>query len=162
MVAPPDDPEGETEKTFDFIRSIKREFPATEIMIYVYTPLPPQRPGANVRTTRSPTTLRDTRGQPVVFPSTPDRWAEPAWVDYWCHLDAPWLSRRLHRRIVDFTTVLGCRFPTVTDIRSPPWGKQVLRTLASWRYRYRRYERPWELDFSRKVIRLHDPRASSL
>jgi anaerobic magnesium-protoporphyrin IX monomethyl ester cyclase len=162
MVAPPDDPEGETEKTFDFIRSIKREFPATEVMIYVYTPLPPQRPGANVRETRSPMTLRDTHGQPVVYPTTPDQWAEPRWVDYWCHHDAPWLSRRLHRRIVDFTTVLGCRFPTVTDIRSPPWSKQVLRTLASWRYRYRRYERPWELDLSRKIIRLHDPRASSL
>jgi anaerobic magnesium-protoporphyrin IX monomethyl ester cyclase len=162
MVAPPHDPEGETEQTFEFIRSIKREYPATEIMIYVYTPLPPQRAGANVRTTRTPLALRDTLGRPVEFPTTPDQWAEPHWVDYWCHHDAPWLSRRLHRRIVDFTTVLGCRFPTVTDIRSPPWGKQWLRTLASWRYRLGRYERPWELDLSRKFIRLHDPRASSL
>jgi radical SAM superfamily enzyme YgiQ (UPF0313 family) len=162
MVAPPGDPEGETEKTFEFIRSIKREYPATEIMIYVYTPLPPQRPGAKALTTRSPVTLRDVEGRPVVYPTTPDEWTERQWIDYWCHLDAPWLSRQLHRRILDFTTVLGCRFPTVSDIRSPPWGKHVLRTLASWRYRYRRYARPWELDLSRKLIRLHDPRASSL
>ena len=72
------------------------------------------------------------------------------------------MSRPLYRRIVDFTTVLGCRFPTVTDIRSPSWGKQWLRTLAAWRYRYARYERPWELDLSRRFIKLHDPRASSL
>jgi anaerobic magnesium-protoporphyrin IX monomethyl ester cyclase len=162
MVAPPHDPEGETEQTFEFIRSIKREYPATEIMIYVYTPLPPQRAGANVRTARSPMTLRDTLGRPVLYPSTPDEWAEQRWVDYWCHRDAPWVNRRLHRRIVDFTTVLGCRFPTITDVRSPPWGKQWLRSLASWRYRYRRYERPWELDLSRRFIQLHDPRATSL
>ena len=43
MLAPPQDPEGETEKTFEFIRMIKRLHPATEVMIYIYTPLP-QRP----------------------------------------------------------------------------------------------------------------------
>ena len=40
MLAPPQDPEGETERTFDFIRLIKRVHPATEVMIYIYTPLP--------------------------------------------------------------------------------------------------------------------------
>ena len=40
MVAPPQDPEGETERTFEFIRQIKRMHPATEVMIYIYTPLP--------------------------------------------------------------------------------------------------------------------------
>jgi radical SAM superfamily enzyme YgiQ (UPF0313 family) len=162
MLAPPDDPEGETEKTFEFVRSIKRKYPTTEIVLYVYTPLPPPREGADIRTPRTHTPLRDLAGRPVEFPATPDQWAEPAWVDYWCHQDAPWLSRRLRQRIVDFTTVLGCRFPTITDIRSPPWGKQMLRTLASWRYRHKRYDRPWELDLSRKLIRLRDPRVSSL
>ena len=58
--------------------------------------------------------------------------------------------------------MLGCRFPTATDIRSPGWGKAALRTLASWRYGLRRYERPWELDVSRRLIRLWDPRVSGL
>ncbi len=40
MLAPPQDPEGETERTFEFIRVIKRLHPATEVMIYIYTPLP--------------------------------------------------------------------------------------------------------------------------
>src|SRR6202451_1734453 len=47
MLAPPRDPEGETEKTFDFIRMIKRIHPATEVMIYIYTPLPRRDEGAN-------------------------------------------------------------------------------------------------------------------
>jgi anaerobic magnesium-protoporphyrin IX monomethyl ester cyclase len=162
MVAPPQDPEGETEKTFDFIREIKRIHPATEIMIYVYTPLPPSHAGDKVLETRSSTPLQDLEGKPVVFPATADGWAEPRWVDYWCHKDAPWLNDRLRRRILDFTTVLGCRFPTITDIRSPPLAKSALRALASWRYRYRKYDRPWELDLSKKAVRLRDPRVASL
>ena len=93
MVAPPQDPEGETEKTFEFIREIKRIHPATEIMIYVYTPLPPSHAGQqgarmHARRRRSATWT----GRPVVFPTTADGWAEPQWVDYWCHTDAPWLT----------------------------------------------------------------------
>lgn len=162
MLAPPQDPEGETEKTFEFIRHVKRIHPATEIMIYIYTPLP-ARPGTQgARAARNAPELRDCGGERVVFPTTADEWAEPKWRAYWCHTDAPWLSPRLRRRILDFTTVLGCRYPTITDIRSPSWGKAALRTLAGWRYRLRRYDRPWELDLSKRFIRLWDPRVSSL
>lgn len=167
MLAPPQDPEGETQKTFEFIRLIKRLHPQTEIMLYIYTPLPSGplllRSGkASGAAARQAPELRDCANKPVVFPRTADEWAEPQWREYWCHTDAPWVSPQLRRRIQDFTTVLGCRFPTATDVRSPPWGKSALRTLASWRYRYRRYDRPWELDLSRKFIRLWDPRVSSL
>jgi radical SAM superfamily enzyme YgiQ (UPF0313 family) len=154
MVAPPQDPEGETEKTFEFIRHIKRIHPGTEIVIYIYTPL-----ATAANTTQG---LRNWQGDPVPFPRSADEWAQPRWISYWCHTDAPWLSQRLRNRIRDFTTVLGCRFPTVTDIRSPAWGKAALRALSSWRYQYRRYDRPWELDLSKRFIRLCDPRASSL
>jgi anaerobic magnesium-protoporphyrin IX monomethyl ester cyclase len=162
MLAPPQDPEGETERTFEFIRSIKRLHPATEVMIYIYTPLPMRRDNTNAAVTRMADTLRDEAGQLIAFPGTADEWAQPHWIRYWCHNDAPWLSAHLRRRIVDFTTVLGCRFPTIMDIRASAWGKSALRTLASWRYRYRRYDNPWELRVSRKLIRQWDPRALSL
>jgi anaerobic magnesium-protoporphyrin IX monomethyl ester cyclase len=162
MLAPPQDPEGETEKTFEFIRLIKRAHPATEVMIYIYTPLPRRHESTTAAAARTAGELRDCAGRPVVFPETADEWAEPKWVDYWCHQDAPWLSERLRRRIVDFTTVLGCRYPTVMDIRASAWGKSALRALASWRYRFQRYDHPWELRASRKLIRHWDPRAMSL
>ena len=162
MLAPPQDPEGETERTFDFIRLIKRVHPATEVMIYVYTPLPRRHDEKNAAVIRMENELRDCSGRPVVFPRTADEWAEPQWLDYWCHQDAPWLSARLRRRIVDFTTVLGCRFPTIMDIRASSWGKSTLRALASWRYRFQRYDHPWELRVSRKLIRHWDPRVMSL
>jgi anaerobic magnesium-protoporphyrin IX monomethyl ester cyclase len=162
MLAPPQDPEGETERTFEFIRTIKRLHPPTEVMIYIYTPLPLRRDNTNAAAARAASALRDLSGRPVEFPRSADGWAEPHWLGYWCHRDAPWLSERLRRRIIDFTTVLGCRFPTVMDIRASRWGKSALRNLASWRYRYRHYDNPWELRVSRKLIRQWDPRVLSL
>jgi len=162
MLAPPRDPEGETEKTLEFIHLIKRRYPETEIMIYIYTPLPPPPGSTNAAVARTVSELRDCAGNPVVFPTTADEWAEPQWHAYWCHSGAPWLSERLRQRIRDFTTVLGCRFPTVMDVRAPSLGKSALRARASWRYRYGKYDRPWELDLWKKVIRLRDPRVLSL
>jgi len=162
MLAPPQDPEGETERTFEFIRHIKRLHPPTEVMIYIYTPLPPRPDETNAQVARMAATLRDRRGKAVEFPRNADEWAQPHWLGYWCHKDAPWLSPQLRRRIVDFTTVLGCRFPTIMDIRASPWGKSALRTLAAWRYRFERYDNPWELRVSRRLIRQWDPRALSL
>jgi len=162
MLAPPHDPEGETERTFEFIRQVKRIHPRTEIMLYVYAPLPLASGANDAHIARAVSDLRDQAGAPLAFPTTAEGWAQPQWVRYWCHTDTPWLTPRLRKRIRDFTTVLGCRFPTITDIRSPPWGKSALRALASWRYRYQRYHRPWELDISKRFIRLWDPRVSGL
>jgi radical SAM superfamily enzyme YgiQ (UPF0313 family) len=162
MLAPPQDPEGETERAFEFIRQIKRMHPRTEIMLYIYTPLPPAPGSSNPHVERSVAHLRTADGAPLQFPTTARQWAEKSWVEYWCHANTPWIRPQLRQRIQDFTTVLGCRFPTITDVRSPVWGKSALRALASWRYRFRRYERPWELDASQRFIRLWDPRLSGL
>jgi radical SAM superfamily enzyme YgiQ (UPF0313 family) len=162
MLAPPEDPEGETEKTFEFIRVLKRRYPEVEIMIYLYTPLPPSPTSRDPHAMRATGDLRDTAGRPVLFPTTADGWAEPRWHAYWCHKDAPWVTRSLHQRIRDFTTVLGCRFPTRIDVAAPAWQKTAIRALAAWRYRFRRYDHPWELDLTKKLVRLRDPRALSL
>jgi anaerobic magnesium-protoporphyrin IX monomethyl ester cyclase len=162
MLAPPQDPEGETERTFDFIRHIKRLHPVAEIVIYVYTPLPPAADFRGGSGTRAPFVPHNEHGEPVAFPLDADEWAQPRWLDYWCHADAPWLTPRLRKRIRDFTTVLGCRFPTATDVRTGIWGKTALRALSSWRYRYGRYGKPGELHMAKRVIRLLDPRVSSI
>ncbi len=160
MVAPPEDPAGETERTFDFIRQVKRVNPDAEIIVYVYTPLPTERIPDSGKLKLEP--LRDAQGAPIRFPETPEEWTERRWVDYACHADAPWLDDKLRRRIRDFVTVLRCRFPTVQDTRAPAWAKQTLRALASWRYSLRRYDRPWELNASQNLIGLLDPRTSSI
>jgi radical SAM superfamily enzyme YgiQ (UPF0313 family) len=160
MVAPPEDPEGETERTFEFIRQVKRVNPEAEIIVYIYTPLPADSVPDAHRLRLAP--LLDAQGKPIEFPRTPEEWTERRWVDYACHADAPWLTDRLRRRIRDFVTVLRCRFPTVQDTRSPAWAKTALRGLAAWRYATRHYDRPWELAASHRLIGLLDPRVTSI
>ncbi|MGB5940657.1 MAG: cobalamin-dependent protein [Rhodanobacter sp.] len=162
MVAPPEHTEEETERTFEFIRELKRINPQTEIVIYVYTPLPEHSRHEQDRRKRPGAPLRDLDGAPVVFPRTPDEWTEPRWVHYACHVDAPWLTDKLRQRINDFVTVLRCRYPTVQDLRAPPWAKRNLSALASWRYRFRRYDRPWELQLANRLVRLRMPQVSGL
>jgi len=162
MVGPPDDTEAETERTFEFIREVKKVNRDAEIIIYIYTPLPPECLPKSARVRAGARQLRDLNGNPLQFPTTPEGWTEQRWVDYACHADAPWLTERVRRRIRDFMTVLGCRFPSAQDVSSAQWTKSTLKALAAWRYRYQRYGRPWELDFSKRFIRLWDPRVSGL
>jgi anaerobic magnesium-protoporphyrin IX monomethyl ester cyclase len=162
MVAPPVDTEAETERTFEFIREVKRVNPQSEIIVYIYTPLPAESLPANSRSRANVAQLFNSAGEPLRFPATPEEWTEKQWVDYSCHADAPWLTDALRKRIRNFVTVLGCRFPTVQDVRAPGWTKTGLKALASWRYRFRRYDRPWELTLSKKLIRLADPKVTSI
>ncbi len=122
MVAPPEDPEGETERTFDFIRQVKRVNPRRgDHRLRLHAAAAGGRSGRAAAQARA--AARRARRRPCEFPKTPEEWTERRWVDYACHADAPWLSDRLRQRIRDFVTVLRCRFPTVQDTRSPRWGQ---------------------------------------
>src|SRR5262249_42381632 len=64
----PPDPEADAARTFEFIRRVKRANPATEVILYTYTPVPME--GA----------LYDAaRGEGFRFPDSLDEWASPAW-----------------------------------------------------------------------------------
>lgn len=160
----PDDPEGEMEQTFAFIKRLKRLHPECEVILYFYTPTP-QRDPAFARSDASDARL------PVLktygpsgpeLPATPEEWTQPQWIAYVCHQDAPWLTPRMRRRVRDFARVLACRFPTAQDYRTPRWAKSVLREAARWRYASNRYHNPWELDLLQRLIPLRDPQTESL
>jgi hypothetical protein len=34
--------------------------------------------------------------------------------------------------------------------------------MATWRYRYRRYDRPWELNLANRLVKLRMPQVSGL
>lgn len=162
MVAPPENTEEQTEHTFEFIRELKRINPACEIIVYIYTPLPEASMHLKDRGKGRAPRLFDVHGEPVVFPTTVEEWTQPQWVAYACHADAPWLTDKLRRRIHDFVTVLRCRYPTVQDLRAPRWAKRGMSAMATWRYRFRRYGRPWELDMANRFVRLRMPQVSGL
>jgi hypothetical protein len=159
----PEDPEGETERTLDFVRDLKRAHPASEVILYFYSPTPQRDPRSVARDagTRPPTLARYGPDGPPL-PSTPEEWTEPRWLRYVCHQDAPWLTPRLRQRVRDFARVLECRFPTVQDHRTPRWQKSLLREMARWRWATRFYAMPLELDLIRRTVPLSQPQADGL
>lgn len=158
----PEEPEAEVERTLDLVRRVKRLHPAAEIILYFYSPTPQRdRAWADRDVALLPSLASYGPGGPPL-PTTPEEWAQPKWVRYVCHQDAPWLTPRLRRRVRDFAQVLGCRFPTVQDTRTPRWGRAVLRSLAAWRYATGWYAHPVELDLARRLIPLKRPEAEGL
>jgi radical SAM superfamily enzyme YgiQ (UPF0313 family) len=153
----PEDGEAEIERTFEFIRRLKGIHPQCEVILYFWTPTPRR----TSRALRSGTPLQGSDGA-AGLPTTPEEWTEPKWVDFVCHREALWLSERGRQRVRDFATVLGCRFPTVQDVRLPGWGKALLSGTASWRWETRTYSRPFELAALRRIIPLKRPEAEGL
>jgi len=160
----PEDPEGEIEKTFRFVRKIKALHPASEIILYFYSPTPQvdrvslrKTPGVAhlpVLTTYGPSG--------PALPTTPEEWTEARWVSWVCHEDAPWLRPETRQRVMDFARVLAWRFPTVQDYRTPAWGKAVLRNVSRFRYATERYSNPVELKIGQRLLGLRDPKSESL
>jgi radical SAM superfamily enzyme YgiQ (UPF0313 family) len=160
----PDDPEADVERTFAYIRQVKRRVPEAEIVLYFHTPMPRRDPRAArdgfVGPEVTPASTYGPGGP--ALPATPEGWADPRWVSYVCHTDAPWLTPALRRRVNDFARVLACRFPTVQDVRTPRWGKRLLSTLSTWRYATGIYHAPIELAWLHKQLRVRVPQAESL
>ena len=160
----PEDPEGDIESTFAFIRRLKELNGESEIVLYFYSPTPQRaRPSVQaLSATPHLPSLRTYGPSGPTMPTTPEEWAEPRWVSWVCHEDAPWLTDRIRQRVKDFARVLACRFPTATDYHTPSWGKAVLRNLARWRYATNRYGKPWELKVAQRIVRLREPQRESL
>jgi len=160
----PEDPEGEIEKTLQFVKRVKKLNPDCEVILYFYSPTP-QRERRLRLSDPAPSVLPVLNSygpQGPDLPTTPEEWCEPQWVNFVCHQDAPWLSPRMRQRVKDFAKVLACRFPTVQDYAVPKWGKSLLSGMASWRYATGRYGNAWELDWARKMIPLRQPQRDSL
>jgi radical SAM superfamily enzyme YgiQ (UPF0313 family) len=151
ILGAPEDPEGEIEKTFTFIRKLKSTNPECEIVLYFYSPTPQRTRTMNTYGPDGPT-----------LPATPEEWTDPQWVSWICHEDAPWLTPKVRDRVKNFSKILNCRYPTIQDYHTPAWRKAVLKSLAGWRYKRENYGRPWELDIARRIIPLRVPQRESL
>jgi radical SAM superfamily enzyme YgiQ (UPF0313 family) len=152
VVGNPKDPERDTRECLQFIRRIKRLNPASEIIIYHYTPVPQRE-----------RMYGEVEGQ-VAFPTTPDEWATDRWYNFTIRKDpaTPWLKRATKRRIDNFRLVVSSHWPTVQDIRLPAWRRRMLRFLSAWRYRLGFYAFPYELRLTQRLINLRKPEAESL
>jgi radical SAM superfamily enzyme YgiQ (UPF0313 family) len=160
----PEDPVGEIERTFAFIKKLKRIHATCEIILYFYSPTP-QRDRKVVDVESSGThipTLESYGPEGPPLPTTPEEWTQNVWIDYVCHRDAPWLTPKTRQRVKDFAKVLSCRFPTAQDYSTGRLGKTVLKALAGWRYSSGCYSGARELDFAKRLVGLREPQRESI
>jgi len=152
VIGNPRDPERDTSETLQFIRTIKKINPRSEIIIYHYTPVP-QR-----------TAMYGNVDGQISFPTTPEEWATKRWMDFTLRIDpkTPWLKRKTKNLIDNFEVVISSRWPTVQDIRAPKWSRTLLKSLSAWRYASQVYAHPKELRWAHQFINLRKPKEESL
>ncbi len=152
VVGNPEDPVRDIEENLRFIRKVKRINPDAEIILQHYIPTPQRE------------TMYGAVDGKLELPATPEEWATPRWMQFTTRVkpDLPWLPPDLARRIDDFDTVLSSRWPTIQDVRTPSWGRGLLRSLSAWRYALGLYSSPIELRWAQKLVNLRKPRLESL
>jgi len=152
VVGNPKDPERDARECVGFIRQIKRLNPLAEIILQHYVPVPQRE-----------SMYGDVEGK-IDFPATPEEWATPRWLDFTLRINpgVSWLPSSVKELIDNFELVVNSRWPTIQDMRLPVWGRALLQTLSSWRYRFGIYAHPFELSWAQRVIDLRKPRLESL
>lgn len=147
VLGTPGDPEREAALTFELIRTLKRDNPDCEIILYVYTPVP--LPGMYDTATAGG----------FAFPTTLDDWLAPPWsgFDHRRNPLTPWITPKLIRHISDFETVLNARYPTYTDLRLGRWGRSALRIAGRARWELGITRAPVELRLMQKLLSYRQP-----
>ena len=148
VLGSPPDPLGDVAATFDFIRRIKRINPATEIILYAYTPVP-----------LDGGMYDEARRQGFAFPDTLEEWVSPIWQQLALRRGdgLPWLDREVRRRIRNFERVINAYYPTTTDMTLTSWRRALLKLAGGWRYALEWYGAPYELRALNYLIRYQRP-----
>lgn len=120
-----------------FIKEIKTINPSTEIIIYVYSPVPTE--GSDMYNNVLKSGFR--------FPEKLEEWISPQWDQFDLRKNplTPWLTAEMIDKIRDFETVLNGYYPTVSDVRLNRLKRRAIRLLATVRYKTGIYWKPYEL-----------------
>ena len=148
VVGNPPDPEADLSQTLSFIRRIKEINDATEIILYVYSPVP-----------MDGTFYEAAQHQGFKFPDTLEGWVSDRWQTFALRRDpsTPWSHGEVRQKVRDFESVLNAYYPTVTDMRMTPARRRLLRAASAWRYHAKAYTRPLELNLLQRAFRYQRP-----
>jgi anaerobic magnesium-protoporphyrin IX monomethyl ester cyclase len=153
VLGTPADTEEQVNKQIDqdiaFIREIKEINPNTEIIIYVYSPVP----------TEGSELYEACKRNGFAFPETLEDWVSPSWANFDLRKNplTPWLKPYMIDRIRNFETVLNGYAPTVSDIRLSSSRRQWMRRISKWRYKMHMYQLPYEIKVLQKISRYRQP-----
>ncbi len=132
-----------------FIKTIKTINPDTEIIIYLYSPVPTE--GSDVYEQVLKSGFR--------FPEKLEDWLSPAWEKFDLRKNplTPWLTPEMIDKIKNFETVLNGYFPTVSDIRLSPMRRRIIHSLSHIRYKTGFHQYPFEIKALQKIWKYRQP-----
>ncbi len=147
----PPDPEADVQGTLEFIRRLKQVNPRSEIILYMYTPVP-----------LAGELYDQAKADGFNFPETLDGWISPEWQEFSMRRSShmPWVEDPLRKKIHNFERVLNAYYPTATDPRLSGLWRWVLRSVSAWRYHLRVYHHPLELRVLHKLLAYQRPETS--
>jgi radical SAM superfamily enzyme YgiQ (UPF0313 family) len=148
VLGSPPDPLEDTRQTLEFVRKVKRVNPATEVVLYVYTPVALEG-----------TLYDEARRSGFTFPETLEEWASGPWRQHAMRRGdwIPWIEPKVRRRVRNFERVLNAFYPTTTDRRLTPFRRALLKSVSSWRYHLELYAAPYELRLLHRFLRYQRP-----
>jgi anaerobic magnesium-protoporphyrin IX monomethyl ester cyclase len=137
------------DKDIAFIREIKAINPQTEIIIYIYSPVPTE--GSELYKTIQEAGFR--------FPEKLEDWIGPQWENFDLRKNplTPWLTPEMVDKIRNFETVLNGYYPTVSDIRLNTVKRKIIRWVSGMRYKLNFYSYPYEIKLLHKVWKYRQP-----
>jgi radical SAM superfamily enzyme YgiQ (UPF0313 family) len=132
-----------------FIKEIKEINPDTEIIIYLYSPVPTEGSELFERITAAG----------FEFPSQLEDWITPQWQNFDLRKNplTPWLTPAMVDKIKNFETVLNAYYPTVSDVRLSKLQRKIIHGLSTFRYRSGVYKFPYELKALQKIWKYRQP-----
>lgn len=145
----PPDPVADIEATIAFIRKLKKINPATELILYLYTPVPQE----------GSVFMEEAYKLGFRFPETLEEWASDEWADKSMRRNpgTPWSKDDVRRKVRNFEAVINAYYPTVTDMRLHGTMRRLLQTLGGWRYKLEFYSSPLELKVLQRLISYRRP-----
>ena len=125
-----------------FIKQIKKINPDTEIIIYVYSPVP----------TEGSELFKQITAAGFKFPEKLEDWLHSDWQNFDLRKNplTPWLTPAMVDKIQNFETVLNAYYPTASDWKLSKFQIRAMRFLSSLRYRYNIFKYPYEIKLLQK------------
>ena len=133
----------------NFIKEIKSLNPDTEIIIYLYSPVP----------TEGSELYQQIQDAGFSFPKQLEDWISPSWENFDLRKNplTPWLTPAMVDKIKNFETVLNGYYPTVSDFRIKGIKKKLIKSISSIRYKNGIYAFPYEIKILQKLWKYRQP-----
>jgi anaerobic magnesium-protoporphyrin IX monomethyl ester cyclase len=132
-----------------FIRSLKKMNPATEVILYLFSPV----------LSESSALFKAVTDHGFVFPSSLDEWMTTKWEAFELRRGTglPWLQPSMIRLIRNFEVVLASAYPGISNFHINPAGKNLLKIPGKIRYKLRWYGFPYEIKALLRLLSYQRP-----